>query len=78
MVSENWSQSAIITDRYKLGIWQKPADGKHPDFRAFGNMLFDLESARDETINIYADAEKVRFELEEQLAEWQRQIMGEE
>ena len=78
MISENWSQSTIITDRYKLGVWQKPADNKHPNFRGFGNMLFDLESDPGEIINTYADAEKVRSELEEQLAEWQRQTMGEE
>jgi hypothetical protein len=78
VVSENWSQSTIIGDRYKLGVWQKPADGKHPDFRAFGNMLFDLKADPDEVINIYADAEKVRSELEEQLSEWQHQITGEE
>jgi arylsulfatase A-like enzyme len=77
VVSENWSQSAIITDRYKLGAWQKPADGKHPDFRVFGNMLFDLENDPDEIANIYLDAEKVSSELEKQLAKWQRQIIGE-
>jgi hypothetical protein len=70
--------STIITDRYKLGTWQGPADGKHPDFRAFGNMLFDLENDPDEIINIYADAGKVRSDPEEQLAEWQHQIMWEE
>jgi arylsulfatase A-like enzyme len=75
VVSENWSQSTIITHRYKLGIWQKPADGRHPDFRASGNMLFDLENDPDEIINIYADAGEIRSELEEQLAEWQHQIM---
>jgi hypothetical protein len=38
----------------------------------------NLENDPDEIVNIYADAEKVRSELEEQLAEWQHQIMGEE
>ena len=71
-VSENWSQSTIITDRYKLGVWQKPADGKHPDFRAFGNMLFDLEKDPDESMNIYADSENIRVELEDKLTRWQR------
>jgi arylsulfatase A-like enzyme len=71
-VSENWSQSTIITDRYKLGAWQEPADGKHPDFRDFGNMLFDLENDPDEIVNIYEESEDIRVQLEVQLSEWQQ------
>lgn len=74
-VSENWSQSTIITDRYKLGVWQKPADGKHPDFRAFGNMLFDLENDPDEIVNIYEESEDICDELAAQLDEWQSALL---
>jgi len=75
-VSENWSQSTIVTDQYKLGVWQKPADGKHPDFREFGNMLFDLENDPEEMKNIYAESEEVRGQLETQLVEWQQRHPG--
>jgi arylsulfatase A-like enzyme len=76
-VSENWSQSTIISDRYKLGVWQKPADGRHPDFREFGNMLFDLENDPDEVANIYEESEDICAELEAQLAEWQSALLKE-
>ena len=35
-------------------------------------MLFDLEKDPDESMNIYADAEDIHVELEDQLARWQR------
>jgi arylsulfatase A-like enzyme len=40
IVSENWSQAAVITADHKLGIWLDPAPIPR-DFRSFGDMLFD-------------------------------------
>jgi arylsulfatase A-like enzyme len=41
IVSENWSQTTIITDKYKLGLMIDPTSlAKNRDFRAFGDMLF--------------------------------------
>lgn len=55
-VSENWSQAAVITERYKLGIWLDPAGhAGYPDSRSFGNMLFDLKSDPHELRNVYSD-----------------------
>lgn len=76
-VSENWSQSTIITDQYKLGTWQEPEDGKHRDFRDFGNMLFDLANDPNEVSNIYEESEGVTTELKAKLAEWQRRYSKE-
>ena len=73
-VSENWSQSTLITDRYKLGVWQEPADGRHRDFREFGHMLFDLENDPGEIENIYEQKVDIRASLERQLMEWQRKF----
>lgn len=52
VVSENWSQATVITEKHKLGIWLDPtAYAKGRDYRKFGDMLFDLEKDPDETIN---------------------------
>jgi arylsulfatase A-like enzyme len=77
-VSENWSQIAIIGERYKLGVWQAPpappdgSPGRLHDYRAFGDMLFDREKDPQELTNLagkpeVAQAEK---ELREHLAAW--------
>ncbi len=77
VVSENWSQLAIIGQRYKLGIWQVP--GKQYgrwDFRKHGDMLFDRKTDPLETKNLAgkpsaADAEK---ELRAFAAKWLNSI----
>ena len=64
LVSENWSQIAVIGRRYTLGVWQGP--GKQYarwDFRKHGDMLFDRTSDPLETKNLIgtpavADVEK--------------------
>jgi arylsulfatase A-like enzyme len=77
-VSENWSQIAVIGERYKLAVWQEPparldgSPGKLHDYRAFGDMLFDREKDPQELCNLagkpeVAQAEK---ELRECLAAW--------
>lgn len=54
VVSENWSQATIITDRYKLGKWLDPTDCKrNRDFRAYGDMLFDLDNDPHEMKNLF-------------------------
>lgn len=41
-VSESWSQAAIITPEYKLGMWKEPViRPDRIDFRSFGDMFFD-------------------------------------
>ena len=58
IISENWSQASIITDRYKLGIWLDPtAYAKKRDFRSFGDMLFDREKDPGEINNLIDDPE---------------------
>ncbi len=53
IVSENWSQASVITDRYKLGIWLDPtAYAAGRDFRSFGNMLFDRSKDPHEICNV--------------------------
>lgn len=66
VVSENWSQASVITDRYKLGIWLEPPHMyRNHDYRDQGNMLFDREQDPDEVNNVYeqADYEAVRQSL---------------
>jgi arylsulfatase A-like enzyme len=64
IVSENWSQAAVITENYKLGIWLDPTEHrKQWDFRSFGDMLFDRKTDPDEMHNQignpqYAEVEK--------------------
>ena len=68
IVSENWSQASVITDRYKLGIWLDPtAYAAGRDFRSFGDMLFDRENDPDEIHNLIDRPEyaKVQKQLRE-------------
>lgn len=54
VVSENWSQSAVITDEYKLGIWLDPPPAYDAnDYRDCGNMLFNRITDREEVENLY-------------------------
>jgi arylsulfatase A-like enzyme len=68
IVSENWSQAAVITDRYKLGIWLDPVpNAKARDFRSFGDMLFDRKEDPNEVANLINDPRytKVQKQLRE-------------
>lgn len=41
LVSESWSQAAVITPEYKLGIWKDPtAVHRRNDYRSFGDMFY--------------------------------------
>lgn len=56
IISENWSQAAVITEDHKLGIWLDPTDYmKRWDFRSFGDMLFDRRQDPDEIHNCIGD-----------------------
>lgn len=56
IVSENWSQAAVITERYKLGIWLDPTGyARDRDFRSFGDMLVDRNRDPDEIHNLIGD-----------------------
>ena len=44
LVSESWSQAAVITKNHKLGIMLDPTIvHKKWDYREFGDMFFDME-----------------------------------
>ncbi|MBT5605097.1 MAG: sulfatase-like hydrolase/transferase [Lentisphaerae bacterium] len=71
-VSENWSQATIVTRDHKLGIWCEPPEGKGPDCRAFGDMLFDRTQDPDEIDNrsddpVLAD---IKADLRSKLEAW--------
>lgn len=69
IVSENWSQAAVITKNHKLGIWLDPtAYAKGRDFRSFGDMLFDRKEDPDEIHNLIGDPQYA--EVEKQLREY--------
>jgi len=77
IVSENWSQSTIITARYKLGVWQEPEAELHAkrDYRAFGDMLFDRETDPWEVRNLAGTPELAETEaaLRAKLYLWMRE-----
>ncbi len=44
LISESWSQAAVITKKYKLGIMLDPTVvHENWDYREFGDMFFDME-----------------------------------
>ena len=75
VVSENWSQAAVITENYKLGIWLDPtAYMAGRDFRSFGDMLFDRQKDPDEIQNRSGNPEYVK--VEKQLREYYDEFVG--
>jgi arylsulfatase A-like enzyme len=74
VVSENWSQSTVVTDRYKLGVWTEPLDPRAADYRAFGDMLFDRESDPVEIHNLAGQpaVAGIERELRDYLQQWQK------
>lgn len=75
-VSENWIQSAVVTDRYKLGIWQNPLPPDAEGYRPFGDMMFDLESDPFELENLAGTDRFASLEngLREMLDRWGEEI----
>jgi arylsulfatase A-like enzyme len=59
VISENWSQATVITERYKLGIWLDP--GPIPKYKRrdnrnrFPDQLFDREKDPLELTNLIDD-----------------------
>lgn len=74
-VSENWSQAAVITDRYKLGAWLEPRNSTKPDYREWGDLLFDRQSDPLETRNLIGELPEVRARLTQHLREWERTVL---
>lgn len=77
IVSENWSQTGVIADRYKLGIWLDPttyAAGR--DFRSFGDMLFDRKNDPDEIHNVIDKSEytKVHKQLRDYFDDFRSKV----
>jgi len=76
VVSENWSQIAVIGRRYTLGVWQDP--GKRYarwDFRTHGDMLFDRKTDPLQTKNLVGKsaATGVEKQMRAFLARWLRE-----
>ena len=72
VVSENWSQAAVITSGFKYGKWLRSVRTPTDDWRGWGNMLIDRSKDPNEVDNVFKDpayAEKVE-EMEGYLAEF--------
>jgi arylsulfatase A-like enzyme len=73
-VSENWSQTTVITDQYKLGTWIDPTPRyAQRDFRTkTSDLLFDREKDPQELVNLAGKPEyaAVEAKLRADLAEW--------
>ena len=75
VVSENWSQIAVIGRRYKLGVWQDPGTRyARWDFRRHGPMLFDRQADPLETKNLAGTGALAEQEkrMRDFLARWLR------
>lgn len=73
-VTENHSQSTVVTERYKLGIWQEPRKSDARDDRAFGDMLFDRETDPLEVTNLAGqpDFAEIEAKLRAMYVRWDR------
>ena len=73
-VSENWSQTTVVTERYKLGTWIDPTPRyAHRDFRKkTPDLLFDREKDPQELVNLAGKPEyaTVEAQLRAYIAEW--------
>lgn len=73
IISENGSQSTVISDRYKLGRWTRPLNPEW-DFRQNADMLFDRLTDPHEIHNRIGD---LNFkEVIEQMCAWLDQYMA--
>lgn len=75
-VSENWFQTTVITDRFKLGKWTEPRRPESPDFRPFGDMLFDRLKDPLEIHNISGQPDylEVEAQLRSHLEDWRERM----
>ncbi|WFB35951.1 sulfatase-like hydrolase/transferase [Kiritimatiellota bacterium B12222] len=75
IVSENWSQSTVITPRYKWGQWLDTSETiQERDYRDFGDMLFDRVTDPLELQNHLQDLPEIQQELSQYLDEWQERF----
>ena len=73
LVSENWSQTTVITPRYKLGVWNDVSQSRpQQDYRAFGPMLFDMATDPLELRNCWSELPEVREQLSQYLEAWRK------
>lgn len=72
IVSENWSQAAIVTERYKLGIMLDAHGRGEKDYRSFGDMLFDRDLDPLELTNLAGQQEyqPIQSQLRKHYADW--------
>lgn len=80
IVSENYSQAAIITKDYKLGIMLDPTvAASNRDYRSFGNMLFERKSDKNEVKNRISSTElsPIIRKLTGYYAEFEKQVSDE-
>ncbi|MCD6288304.1 MAG: sulfatase-like hydrolase/transferase [Candidatus Hydrogenedentes bacterium] len=78
VISENWSQTTVITDRYKLGTWVETAFPNF-DFRKFGDMMFDRERDPLELDNVRGKKgyDKIETKLRGYIAEFESNVSRE-
>ncbi|WP_309384412.1 sulfatase family protein [Cerasicoccus frondis] len=76
VITENAVQSTIITERYKLGVWQETRGAFHRNFYGLDDMLFDRVEDPYEMHNRIGDPVllEVEKELRCQLAKWEAKI----
>lgn len=79
--SENWSQVAVVGERYTLGAWQDPGPAyARWDWRAKArDQLYDRQADPQQTRNLAGatEAAAAERELREALADWLRRTPGE-
>ncbi len=77
IVSENWSQSTVVTKDYKLGIWLDPTVvAANRDYRSFGNILFERKTDKNEVVNRFnsPDLESVKQKLMNYFTDFEKTI----
>ena len=73
IVTENWTQATVVTDRHKLGVWIDPGPGYGADYRGqMSDLLFDREEDPYELHNlIHTDgASDTETALRAKLNDW--------
>lgn len=77
IVTENAIQSTVVSERYKLGIWQHSTRGTfHRNFQGLDDMLFDRVEDPHEMHNRIGDPAlgSIEKELRRQHAEWESRV----
>jgi arylsulfatase A-like enzyme len=70
-ISESANQTAVIGERYKLGIWNnKPYSDGYKDYSAFGDMMFDRQTDPLEKENIIGKHSQIEAEMRDYFNQW--------